>query len=133
MRDENQLTFLSPSLLQGADKDADEANLAFLDNILSPDLSSLQPVPTIAPPGYLQADLIHCARDEDQPAGNLVLKERVPDSPQMEALPPSVSHPQPEMSCSDIQDLTPEQKLASEQASAEKAKLQQEQRCKQIA
>ena len=109
------------------------ANQAFLDNILAPDSPAPPPVSTSVPPGSPQTDLIICAGDEDQFAGDPVFEACTSGSPPEEAPPTSAPRPNVKMSCNDIRDLTPEQKLASEQASADKAKQQQEQRTKQIA
>ena len=110
------------------------ANQAFLDNILAPDPPSPQPVSTSVPPGSPQTDLILCASVEDQFAGDSVFESCTSGSSnQEETESQSAPCPNVKMSCSDIQDLTPEQKHASELARADKANKQKEQRKKQIA
>ncbi len=109
------------------------ANQVLLDNILAPHSPAPPPVSSSGPSGSPQTDLILCAGDEDQFAGDPVFEACTSGSPPEESPPKSASRPNVKMSCNDIRDLTPEQKLASEQASADKAKQQQEQRAKQIA
>ena len=109
----------------------DQADLALLRNILSPRPATLPQSTTVIPLRDQLEDPTHRANEKDQPVGDLTLDEHVPVPPQAEA--PILQALSPDMPCKDIRCYTPEQKLESERASAEKAKSKHEQRLKQIA